>query len=42
MIVRYITGIDVPAYRRCGWRVTYYGIRGDDLDCFIASFRCCQ
>ena len=38
MIVRYITRPDLHAYRH--WRVTFYGWRGDDLECFIASFRC--
>jgi hypothetical protein len=42
-IARYITEIDVPLYLRCGWRLDFLGrIRGDDLICFLATFRCCQ
>lgn len=40
-IIRHITHLDVDAYRRLGWRCTYYGERGDGLDCFIASWLCC-
>jgi hypothetical protein len=39
MIARYITRADLNDYRH--WRCTFYGWRGDDLECFVASFRCC-
>jgi len=41
MIARYITHHDVEFYTRLGWRCTYYGERGDDLTCFVASWFCC-
>jgi hypothetical protein len=41
MIARYITYRDLEVYNRHGWRCTYYGHRGDDLQCFIASWLCC-
>lgn len=40
-LVRYITHADADEYARLGWKVTFYGWRGDGLACFIASFRCC-
>lgn len=40
-LVRYITHVDLDVYQRGGWRCSHYGVRGDDLDCFVASFRCC-
>lgn len=39
MIARFITHSDLHAYRH--WRVTYYGERGDNLSCFVASWNCC-
>lgn len=41
MILRYITEPDLALYQRAAWRCTYYGIRGDGLICYVASFRCC-
>lgn len=40
-LFRYITRADLNLYRENGWRCTFYGWRGDDLECFVASFRCC-
>ena len=39
MIARYITAADLHDYRH--WTCQFYGWRGDDLECFVASFRCC-
>jgi hypothetical protein len=41
-VVIYITHDAVTEYERNGWKVTWYGWRGDGLACFIASFRCCE
>lgn len=41
-IVRHIRHYDVDLYRSMGWRCTFYAERGDELDCFVASFRCCR
>lgn len=41
-IVRHIRHYDVDLYRSMGWRCTFYAERGDGLDCFVASFRCCR
>jgi hypothetical protein len=38
--VRFITHHDLLDYQ--GWDVSYYGVRGDDLHCFVASFWCNQ
>lgn len=40
-IARYITHNELEVYARHGWRCSFYGWRGDNLECFIASFRCC-
>lgn len=40
MIAVYITHLDLDLYLGHGWRVTYYGERGDDRTCFVASFVC--
>ena len=42
MIARYIIEADLDLYQRNGWRCTWYGWRGDDRACFVASFRCCR
>lgn len=39
-LVRYICAEDCPLYDRLGWKVTWYGWRGDGIACFIASFAC--
>jgi hypothetical protein len=41
-IFRYITQADLQLYLNAGWDCRYIGIRGDDLACFLASFRCCE
>ena len=41
-ILRYITHYELAVYQRAGWRCTYYGIRGDDLHCFLCSWPCCK
>jgi hypothetical protein len=38
-IARYITSADLPDYRN--WECVFHAWRGDDLECFVASFRCC-
>lgn len=38
-ILRHITHHDLWAYRH--WDVRYLYERGDDLSCFLASWRCC-
>jgi hypothetical protein len=42
MIARYITHHDLELYIRLGWEVSYYGERGDGLQCYIASFTCTE
>lgn len=37
-IVRYITWSDLSDYRN--WECTFHAWRGDDLECFVASFLC--
>lgn len=29
-------------YAKLGWRITYYGERGEGRQCFVVSFRCCK
>jgi len=41
-IFRYITQPDLEVYLNAGWDCRYIGMRGDDLACFLASFRCCE
>ncbi len=40
-LFRYITRADLDTYRWHGWQCNFYGWRGDDLECFVACFRCC-
>lgn len=43
MIARYITLDDVEEYMRWGWSCEFLKrIRGDDVWCFLATFRCVQ
>lgn len=40
MILRHINGFQrAETYARRGWRLTWYGWRGDDLPCWCAGFR---
>lgn len=40
MIYRFITHHDLTDFRH--WTVSFYGERGDNLLCFVASFACCR
>lgn len=42
MIARYITHRDLDLYLSLGWQCSYYGARGDDLQCYLAVFCCCE
>ena len=42
-IARHIAGRELAAeYASLGWQVRYYACRGDDLECFIVTWRCCK
>jgi hypothetical protein len=42
MIARYITQHEVEDYMRCGWQCSFHAIRGDNVICFVATFKCCE
>jgi hypothetical protein len=41
-LFRYITQADLELYLNAGWDCRYIGMRGDELACFLASFKCCE
>lgn len=41
MIFRHITQYEIAPYLRHGWACKFLYVRGDNLHCFMAGFRCC-
>jgi hypothetical protein len=41
-IARHVTHENLEPYLRHGWDCRFLYVRGDDLHCFIATFRCCR
>ena len=42
MIFRYITQHNLRLYQRNGWDCRFLYVRGENLHCFMCSFRCCD